>query len=106
MISRTAVHQLETAVAKRLRGIGVSAQVDDDRLLLVIDDEVADVIMIMALGIVATLGSKKPVLIACHHDLRVLQIGILRMGLHCLRSLILAQHGKQHQLSSQLRIVA
>ena len=63
VISRTAVHQLETAVAKRLRGIGVSAQVDDDRLLLVIDDEVADVIMIMALGIVATLGSKKSVLI-------------------------------------------
>ena len=40
------------------------AQIDDDRLLLVIDDEVADVIMVMALGIVATLGSKKPVLIA------------------------------------------
>ena len=62
--------------------------------------------MVMALGIVTTFRCHKPVLVARHHNLRVFQIGIFRLWLHSSCSLILRQHGEEHQLSAQLRIVA
>ena len=60
----------------------------------------------MAFGIVTTFRRHKPVLVARHHNLRVFQIGIFRLWLHSCCCLILRQHGEEHQLSAQLRIVA
>ena len=71
VISRTAVHQLEALVAKRLRSISITTQVDDHRLIVVINDEVSDIIVVMAFGIVSAFRRHKPVLVARHHNLGI-----------------------------------
>ena len=62
--------------------------------------------MVMALGIVTAFCCHKPVLVARHHNLGILQIGIFRLWLHSSCSLILRQHGEEHQFPTQFRIVA
>ena len=106
VISRTAVHQLKTLVAERLRCIGITAQVDNHRLIVVINDKVADIVVVMAFGIVTAFRCYKPVLVARHHNLRVFQINIFRLWLYSCSFLILRQHGEEHQFPTQLRIVA
>ena len=101
VLGRTAVHQFKTLVAERFRGIGITPQVYDHRLIVVIDNKVTDVVVIMAFGITAAFCSHKPVLVARHHNLRVFQIGIFRLWLHSSCSLILRQHGEEHQSMSE-----
>ena len=69
VILRAIVHHLVATTAECLRCISVATKVDECGLAVVSDYERANVVVVVTLGIVATLGGYQPLSVACHHYL-------------------------------------
>ncbi len=90
--SRAVVGQLVAPPAERLRGVGVASEVDEHRLALVVHDERANVVVVVALVVVAALYGEMPHGVGRHENLRVGEVGFVGGGLHSWRGFQLRNH--------------
>ena len=104
VVGGAVVGQRIAVLAESLRGIGVASQVDDNRLAVVVNNEVAHIIVVVALAIGTAFNSHKPGMGGPsgrgYHDLQVAEIAVFGLRLNGSGELIAVQHGEQEQFAA------